>query len=316
MVYLYCIIHFNYIFRIIRRLEVVQIAILQLDQVSKRYKTQTVIDNVSLTIDQPGIYALVGPNGVGKTTLLNCICHIIPINSGAITLLDQSNKSYHVFKQVAYLQDHTVLFHYLTGYDHLKYISDSHQLPKKRVDEVADYVGMSNYLNKKVGDYSLGMKQHLLVAIALVNQPKLLFMDEPLTGLDPSSAIRIRNILLDLDRNGTTVILSSHNLAEIDRVTNQIIFLKDGKLIEVNRADHNEISYHFKLSNLEQGKQLLTKAGYVVEQHDAILKVQGDEQMLDGCIQTIQSQGLSILDLQKEVSGSEKLYETYFGQRS
>lgn len=289
--------------------------ILRLDQVSKRYKAQTVIDNVSLTVDQPGIYALVGPNGVGKTTLLNCICHIIPFNSGTITLLGQSNKSHQVFKQVAYLQDHTVLFHYLTGYDHLKYISDSHQLTKKRIDEVADYVGMSGYLRKKVGDYSLGMKQHLLIAIALVNQPKLLFMDEPLTGLDPSSAIRIRNILLDLDRNGTTVILSSHNLAEIDRVTNQIIFLKDGKLIEVNRMDHIETAYLFKLSDQKKGKQLLINAGYDVEQQDHILKIRADEQLLDSCIQLIQNQGLSILDLQKEVSGSEKLYQTYYGQR-
>ena len=109
--------------------EVIKISILQLDQLAKQYKNQSVIDHVDLTIDQPGIYALVGPNGIGKTTLLNCICNIIPANSGAVTLLGQSNKSHHIFKHVAYLQDNTILFHYLTGYDHLKFICDTHRLP-------------------------------------------------------------------------------------------------------------------------------------------------------------------------------------------
>lgn len=289
--------------------------ILQLNELSKQYKQQTVIDHIDLTIEQQGIYALVGPNGVGKTTLLNCICNIIPANSGAVNLLGQSNKSHHVFKHVAYLQDNTILFHYLTGYDHLKFISDTHRLPKKRIFEVADYVGMSDYLNKKVGDYSLGMKQHLLVAIALVNQPKLLIMDEPLTGLDPSSAIRIRKILLDLDQKGTTIILSSHNLAEIDRVTNQILFLKDGKIIEINRANHLETAYLFQLSDQDRAKQLLIDSGYNLLENATSLKVKIDEAQLDSCIQMLHNHGLSILDLQKEVSGSEQLYQKYYGQR-
>lgn len=295
--------------------EVSKIVVIELSNVNKKYKSQQVINNVNLTIDKPGIWALVGPNGVGKTTLLNCICNIIPINAGTIELLGVSNKNYKKFEQVAYLQDNTVLFHYLTGYDHLKYVCDIHKLPKTRIGEVAEYVGMENYLGKKVGDYSLGMKQHLLVAVAIANKPRLLFMDEPLTGLDPSSAILMRKILLDLEMQGTTIILSSHNLTEIDRVTNQIIFLKDGHLIEIDRAEHVETHYKFKLSDLSLGKKVLIDSGYSIQTEKKAIKVDVREEALDQCIKRIQKNGISILDIQKEVSGSEKIYEDYFGKQ-
>ncbi|RDW20066.1 ABC transporter ATP-binding protein [Oceanobacillus arenosus] len=292
-----------------------KIAILELQHVNKKYKTAQVIDDVSLVIDEPGIWALVGPNGVGKTTLLNGICNIIPFNSGKVELLGQPNDNYTVFKHVSFLQDNTVLFHYLSGYDHLKYVCDVHGLPKKRIKEVAAYVGMTGYLEKKVGDYSLGMKQHLLLAISIVNQPKLLFMDEPLTGLDPSSAILVRKILLDLEKQGTTIILSSHNLAEIDRVTNQILFLKNGKIIEVDRENHMETHYIFKLSDKLSGKQLLMASGYSIQEENGAIKVTINESGIDKCIKSIQDNGISILDIQKEVTGSEKLYEETFGKR-
>jgi len=287
-------------------------AILHLENVQKKYKNHEVINGINLTIDQPGIWALVGPNGVGKTTLLNCICNVVPINSGHIELLGESNRNYEVFKKVSYLQDNSILFHYLTGYDHLKYVSDIHRLPKGRIQEVVQYLGMDSYIEKKVGAYSLGMKQHLLVALAIINRPKLLFMDEPLNGLDPSSAILIRKILLELVEQDTTIILSSHNLAEIDRVTNDILFLKDGKIIEVNRNDHMETYYIFKLSNPNLGVNKLLEKGYKVEQKTDKIIVQLREKDLNECIYHIQKNGISILDIQKTTTGSEKLYEEYF----
>ncbi|SEN92130.1 ABC-2 type transport system ATP-binding protein [Amphibacillus marinus] len=288
--------------------------IIHLKDVTKRYKKQVVINEVNLKIERPGIWALVGPNGVGKTTLLNCICNIVPISSGTITLLGKSHRSYHVFKQIAFLQDNSILFHYLTGYDHLKYVADSHQVPKSNMLEVAEYLGMSNYLFKRVEDYSLGMKQHLLVALSLINKPKLLLMDEPLNGLDPTSAILIRNILLDLVKQGTTVILSSHNLAEIDRVTNQIIFLKNGKLFEVNRSDYLTTRYLFKVSNAKKAKKVLTEARYQVNDSAHNLDIEISEQDLDQCIKHIHNSNITILDIQKQVSSSEALYQDYYSE--
>ena len=157
-------------------------AIFAVKNLSKNYKNQKVLKEINLTIDSPGIWALVGPNGSGKTTFLNVVTNLLPATEGTVELVDKRNTDVTVFKEVSFLQDNTVLFDYLNGYDHLKYICDVHNLSKKRLEEVADYVGMTSYLRKKVSDYSLGMKQHLLLAMSIINNPKLLFLDEPLNS--------------------------------------------------------------------------------------------------------------------------------------
>lgn len=290
-------------------------AILSVKNVTKTFKNHTVLDRVSLTIDEPGIWALVGPNGVGKTTFLNVVTNILPATSGTVELMGRSNKDPAVFKQVSYLQDNRVLFEYLTGYDHLKYLADIHKLPKKRIVEVAEYVGMESYLKKTVGKYSLGMKQHLLLAMALLNKPKLLLLDEPLTGLDPSSAILMRRIFLQLTEQGTTILLSSHHLAEIDRVTKQIIFLKDGKLIEVDLSEHEKTYYYFFLSDPESSLRQFRKQGFSTDQIGEKIRIELKHGQLDEILDLLKNEGIRIFDIQKEVTGSEKMYEEIFAVR-
>ena len=283
-----------------------------MQNLSKRFKKQSVIHDISLTIDTPGIWALIGPNGVGKTTLLNLITNLIPATSGTVQLVNKSNKDYSVFKEVSFLQDNTVLFDYLTGYDHLKYVCDVHHLPKKRVLEVATYVGMESYLKQNAGDYSLGMKQHLLLAMAIVNKPKLLLLDEPLNGLDPTSAILIRKILVELAKNGTTIILSSHNLAEVDRVTKNILFLKDGVLIEEDLSYFEQVYYHFEVEDKGPMKLILLEKSYLVTETERGLTIQLNEGNLQSLIDLFKESGVDIVDMQKEVVGSEKRYEEIF----
>ncbi|MFS8651317.1 MAG: ABC transporter ATP-binding protein [Caldibacillus sp.] len=291
------------------------LAILSVKNVTKTFKNHTVLDHVSLTIDEPGIWALVGPNGVGKTTFLNVVTNILPATSGTVELMGRSNKDPAVFKQVSYLQDNRVLFEYLTGYDHLKYLADIHKLPKKRIVEVAEYVGMESYLKKAVGNYSLGMKQHLLLAMALINKPKLLLLDEPLTGLDPTSAILMRKIFLQLVEEGTTILLSSHHLAEIDRVTKQIIFLKNGKLIEVDLNEHEKTYYHFFLSDPESALRQFREQGFSADQIGEKIRIELQPGQLDEVLVLLKNEGLQILDIQKEVTGSEEMYEEIFAVR-
>lgn len=247
--------------------------ILSINNLSMSYKKHKVLDNINLTINSPGIWALVGPNGTGKTTFLNTVTNLIPATSGKVTLVGKPNTDTSVFKEVAFLQDNTVLFDYLNGYDHLKYICEVQKINKNRIQEVAKYVGMEKYLKKTVGNYSLGMKQHLLLAMTIINKPKLLLLDEPLNGLDPTSAILMRKILLELADQGTTIILSSHNLSEIDRVTKQILFLKDGQIIEEDMNQHETTYYHFIVSDLVRAVKLLTAENYQIGQTEHGFKV-------------------------------------------
>ena len=188
----------------------------------------------------------------------------------------------------------------------------SHNLPKKRAHEIATYVGMESYLKKPAGDYSLGMKQHLLLAMAIVNKPKLLLLDEPLNGLDRTSAILIRKILVELAKSGTTIILSSHNLAEVDRVTKNILFLKDGKLIKEDLSDFEQVYYHFEVADKGHMKSILLEKSYHFSETDGGFTVQLNDGSFQSLIDLFKDSGVDIIDMQKEVVGSEKRYEEIF----
>lgn len=206
-------------------------SILKIQNLTKSYGNHQVLKGIDLEITEPGIYALVGPNGAGKSTLFNTIANLISPTSGTIELVGKSNKDTNIFYETSFLKDNRVLYDYLSGYDHLYFIQSAQKLPKERVKEVVDLLGIESYMNKRTGDYSLGMKQHLLIAMAMLNKPKLMILDEPLNGLDPTAIIKVRKLFKDLEKDGTTILIASHTLSEIDRLTNKIMFLKDGTIL-------------------------------------------------------------------------------------
>lgn len=205
--------------------------ILTVTSLSKHYGSQTVLFEIDFEITDTQIMALVAPNGTGKTTLLNVIANIEKADEGTVTIFGKDNSDYTIFREIAYLQDNTVLYAHLTGYDHLKFVAKEHRLPKEALEALIDKIGIRHYLKKRIHQYSLGMKQHLLLAIALINQPKLLLLDEPLNGLDPDSVNLVRQLLTELKEAGTTVILSSHNLDEVERIADNIYFLVEEDLL-------------------------------------------------------------------------------------
>src|SRR5699024_884002 len=146
--------------------------ILSVENIHKSYGKEDVLKGISFTIDQPEIIALVGPNGSGKSTLMNVITNLLAANSGKVTVLNKSNTDPHIFKEIAFMQDNSVLYDYLTGYDHLQFIGDVQNISKEQIMQTAKRVGIESYLNKWVRHYSLGMKQHLLLTMALLNEPK------------------------------------------------------------------------------------------------------------------------------------------------
>src|SRR5690625_1942677 len=231
--------------------------IIQVNNLKKRYKKELVLKGINIEVEKPSIIALVGPNGSGKTTLLNCMTNLLSFQEGTIQLVGKNYTDPKLFKEVSYLQDNRVLYGNLTGYDHLKFICSVQDIPYEKINQVAERVGMSSYLKKRVRNYSLGMKQHLLLSMAIINDPKLLLLDEPLTGLDPTSAITVRKILLELAKEDVTIILSSHNLDEIDRVNNRIYFLKDGALLKESLDDFSINEYYIKVNQPDKAEAIL-----------------------------------------------------------
>ena len=286
--------------------------ILAVKDIEKSYGKDKVLKGISFEIEKPQIIALVGPNGSGKSTLLNIITNLLGADKGQVTVLNKSNKDPEIFREISFMQDNSVLYDYLTGYDHLQFIGDLQKISKEQILKTVDRIGISSYLNKKVGKYSLGMKQHLLLTMAVLNQPKLLILDEPLNGLDPTSAIKVRNLLLDIYRSGTAILLSSHNLAEIDRVTSQILFLKDGSLIKEDISKHEKVCYQFTVDDMEKAQNILEQGNIPMEIASNKLQIYPNGKSLNGIINMLDQEEITLLDMEKVILGSEDRYKKLF----
>ncbi|MHC5250293.1 ABC transporter ATP-binding protein [Enterococcus sp. LJL90] len=240
--------------------------ILKISQLTKYFKDQCVLDEVDLEISEPTIMALVAPNGTGKSTFLNIITNIESASYQEITILDKKHTDSSIFKEVTYLQDNSVLYGELTGQDHLDFVASIHEISKEAQQALTDRLQMTGYLKKQVKKYSLGMKQHLLFAMAVLPKPQLIILDEPLNGLDPSSVLRVREILKELYQEGTTVLFSSHNLDEIDRLTDNIYFLHEGDFISAKDYHAQRLDYTFVLEEIVQAAAYLAQQQLTFEQ--------------------------------------------------
>lgn len=205
-----------------------------LENVSKRYGKKKVLNNISLHLTEPGIIALVGPNGVGKSTLLNALVNHIDIDDGKIRLAEYEHTDYRIFNHVSFLKDASILYPYMTGRDHLLYAAGLYGQTKNQINKVVNQLEIDYFMDQKVGTYSLGMKQLLLIALAILNDPKIIIMDEPLNGLDPSRIIFFRKLIQQLAAEDKLILMSSHTLSEIDKVCEHILFLHEGNILDVN----------------------------------------------------------------------------------
>lgn len=232
--------------------------IVDVKNLNKSYGKHKVLNDLSFKIEKPQVLALIGPNGSGKSTLMNCMMNLISFDSGEIEILGKSNKDYEIFREVSFLKDNRVLYPYLTGFDHLKYICDIQKIPQKRIDQVIELADIGSFYKKIVSSYSLGMKQRLLLAMALCNSPKLILMDEPLNGLDTDSIFKFRDLIKNLGENNTTILISSHSLNELDYITNDILFLKDGSVIYEDIEIYKQTEYRIFLENSDDLNVLRT----------------------------------------------------------
>ncbi|MFQ6752695.1 MAG: ABC transporter ATP-binding protein [Clostridia bacterium] len=209
---------------------------LTVSELTKEYKSKKVVNNVSFTLFPGQIFGFVGPNGAGKSTTIKMITGLIPISSGDVRILGYSitNSFKHAIKHVGAVVEMPQLYPYLSGLKNLKlYAGFYGKDALKRIPEIVRLVGMENRIKDKVSTYSLGMKQRLGIAQALLNNPKLLILDEPTNGLDPNGIVEMRNILKSLaEKENMTIFISSHNLAELEHICDIIGLINDGKMIE------------------------------------------------------------------------------------
>lgn len=281
------------------------------DNVHKAYGKHQVLTGCTFSINEPKIVALVGPNGSGKSTLLNVITNLLKADQGRITLVNKPNTDPEIFREISFLKDNTVLYPYLSGYDHLRAIQSIQKLDKQRIEDVANKIGITEYMHKKVSTYSLGMKQHLLIAMAIMNQPKLILMDEPLTGLDPTSIIEVRELLKELLAKGTTILLSSHTLSEIDLITNHILFLKEGKIIEEDLREFEKTAYIIEVKDVNALDEVVRQSNKLSITNNQIHYVDAQPN-IQAVLQMLNEHQVEILNISQQKVGAEQRYKAIF----
>lgn len=203
--------------------------ILQTENLSKSFKGQKIVENLSLTIPRNTVYGLLGPNGAGKSTTLKMITGMLRPNAGKI-FFNGHEWNRNDLQDIGVLIETPPLYENLTARENLKVRTIALGLPQSRIDEVLTIVDLTNTGKKRAGQFSLGMKQRLGIAIALLNYPKLLILDEPTNGLDPIGIQELRKLIRSFPEQGITVILSSHILSEVEQVVDEIGIIADGKL--------------------------------------------------------------------------------------
>jgi len=208
---------------------------IETSQLTHHYSVnETAVDNVALLVPDGSIYGFLGPNGAGKTTTLRLILGLIKKQSGTISIFGKSfgENRLDILRNIGSLIESPSLYGHLTAYENLLILQKIYQCPIERINEVLTLVGLSNTGKKRAGKFSLGMKQRLSIAMALLNNPKLLVLDEPTNGLDPQGILEMRELLKQLNREKSiTIIISSHLLAEIEKIATHVGIINHGKLI-------------------------------------------------------------------------------------
>lgn len=238
--------------------------VLETLNLTKKYGKKVAVDSVNLNLNQGEIYGLLGLNGAGKTTLMCMILNLCKKTSGEITIFykDINNHTNEIYSKVGSIIETPGFYDYLTGEENLKIFSRLLNCREQNISEVLEMVSMTQHKGEYFKNYSLGMKQRLGIALALLKNPRLLILDEPINGLDPVGIQEIRFLLRSLaDDYGITILISSHILSEIEHIADTIGILKNGILIEeisMNKLE-NHINQHvlFEVSDISTAKELL-----------------------------------------------------------
>ena len=261
--------------------------IIQTHDLCKQYGSALRVSHLNLNVPEGSIYGFLGPNGAGKSTTLKMILGLVRPTAGSIRVLGKdmdSGNRLSVLRQVGSLIESPSYYGHLTGEENLRIVQTLRGIPEKNIREVLQIVRLDGQREKKVAHYSLGMKQRLGLAAALLGYPKLLILDEPTNGLDPAGIQEMRELICDLPgRFGMTVVVSSHLLSEIDQMANHVAIIREGELVfqDSLEALHGRSRHHLALrtTNNTVARSLLAEQSVPCEEENGylILPILSDE---------------------------------------
>ncbi|REG87218.1 ABC transporter ATP-binding protein [Winogradskyella sediminis] len=248
--------------------------ILTINNLTKKFGYLTAVKDLSFTINKGNVYGILGPNGSGKSTTLGIVLNVVNKTQGDFHWFDGTTSTHDALKQVGAIIERPNFYPYMTAEQNLKLVCRIKGVDQNKIDEKLTVVGLLDRKDHKFRTYSLGMKQRLAIASALLNDPEILILDEPTNGLDPQGIHQIREIIKNIAANGTTILLASHLLDEVEKVCSHVVVLRKGEKLYAGRVDEMINSYGFFELKAEKHEALLQ----VLETHSNIgnVKIEGD----------------------------------------
>lgn len=250
--------------------------ILKITNLHKKYRRVHAVNNVSVEIKKGNVYGILGPNGSGKSTTLGIVLNVVNKTSGEFEWFDGKYSNHDALKKVGAIIERPNFYPYMTAEDNLKLVCKIKDIPYTKVYEKLELVGLLERKDSKFKTFSLGMKQRLAIASALLNDPEILILDEPTNGLDPQGIRQIRDLIRIIANQGTTILLASHLLDEVEKVCSHVIVIRNGVTLYQGAVDGitaNEGFFELESENLEQLKSAL-------QHFPQIEKIEKDENKL------------------------------------
>ena len=304
-------------------------AAIELDGVSKRYGAVTALDDLSLTVDEGEVFGFLGPNGAGKSTAINVLLDFVQPDAGEVRLLGdpiRREESAPIRDRVGVLPEGFGVYGRLSGRKHLEFAVDS-KAADQDPDELLERVGLTGDGGRPAGDYSRGMQQRLVLAMALVGEPDLLVLDEPSTGLDPNGARRMREVVREEAARGATVFFSSHILGQVEAVCDRVGIIRDGEMIAVDSvAGLREASGAESVLEIAVGGDPSAAALDAVRELGGVSEVRaagdqvtvtlGGDVRKTAVLDALESAGVEVADFETRETSLEDLFTAYTGSGS
>lgn len=230
--------------------------ILTINNLTKHFGPIKAVQELSFTIEKGNVYGILGPNGSGKSTTLGMVLNVVNKTSGDFHWFDGTDSTHNALKKVGAIIERPNFYPFMTAVQNLKLVCKIKEVPDHKIDEKLELVGLLDRKNSKFSTFSLGMKQRLAIASALLNDPEILILDEPTNGLDPQGIHQIREIIKKIAADGTTILLASHLLDEVEKVCSHVVILRHGIKLYSGTVDGMNASHGFFTLKSENQSQL------------------------------------------------------------
>ena len=260
--------------------------ILECKNLQKKIGKKEILKDVSLEIKEGDILGFIGPNGAGKTTTIKLILGLQSITSGTVFINGYNIKTQFekAIEKVGTIVENPDLYMYMSGYENLKIIGRLYKnVDSKRIEEVVKLVGLENRIKDKVSKYSLGMRQRLGIAQAILHRPNLLILDEPTNGLDPEGIKQLRDLLVNLaQKENMGILISSHNLSELESFCTKIAIIQNGEMVESSSIEeakkvNGKTLYNFEVETTQNIQNILNQELEIVDERNFKIQIQKEE---------------------------------------